>query len=44
MIPAVLAVDQGTTRTKALIFDAQGQCLAESASEVPLDLSASRMG
>jgi glycerol kinase len=36
MIPAVLAVDQGTTRTKALIFDAQGQCLAESASEVPL--------
>jgi glycerol kinase len=36
MIPAVLAVDQGTTRTKALIFDAQGLCLAESASEVPL--------
>src|SRR5215469_2122992 len=36
MIPAVLAIDQGTTRTKALIFDAQAHCLAESASEVPL--------
>src|SRR5713226_3305511 len=36
MIPAVLAIDQGTTRTKALIFDTQAHCLAESASEVPL--------
>lgn len=36
MIPAVLAIDQGTTRTKALIFDAQARCLAESVSEVPL--------
>jgi glycerol kinase len=36
MIPAVLAIDQGTTRTKALIFDVQARCLAESSSEVPL--------
>ncbi|MBA2285751.1 MAG: glycerol kinase GlpK [Ktedonobacteraceae bacterium] len=36
MIPAILAIDQGTTRTKALVFDAQARCLAESASEVPL--------
>lgn len=36
MIPAILAIDQGTTRTKALIFDGQARCLAESASEVPL--------
>jgi glycerol kinase len=32
----ILAVDQGTTRTKALIFDAAAQCVAESASEIPL--------
>src|SRR5438128_1284158 len=36
MIPAVLAIDQGTTRTKALIFDATAQPLAESSSEIPL--------
>ena len=36
MIPAILAIDQGTTRTKALVFDGQARCLAESASEVPL--------
>src|SRR5579864_5737761 len=36
MIPAVLAIDQGTTRTKVLIFDAQARCLAESSSEIPL--------
>lgn len=35
-IPAILAVDQGTTRTKALIFDAAARCLTASASEVPL--------
>jgi len=36
MTAAILAIDQGTTRTKALIFDAQARCLAEYASEVPL--------
>ena len=36
MQPAILAIDQGTTRTKALIFDAQGRSLAESSSEIPL--------
>ncbi|HLI90689.1 MAG TPA: glycerol kinase GlpK [Ktedonobacteraceae bacterium] len=32
----ILAVDQGTTRTKALIFDAAAHCVAEAASEIPL--------
>jgi len=36
MIPAILAIDQGTTRTKALIFDRSAHSLAESASEIPL--------
>ncbi len=36
MTPAVLAVDQGTTRTKAMLLDAGAHCLAESASEAPL--------
>ena len=36
MIPAILTVDQGTTRTKALVFDAAARPLAESASEIPL--------
>jgi glycerol kinase len=36
MIPAVLAIDQGTSSTKALIFDAQARCLFSSAREVPL--------
>ncbi|TMD54401.1 MAG: glycerol kinase, partial [Chloroflexi bacterium] len=36
MLPAILAIDQGTTRTKALIFDAQAHCLAECSSEIPL--------
>jgi len=36
MIPAILAIDQGTTRTKALVFDAVAHPLAESASEIPL--------
>ena len=36
MQPAILAIDQGTTRTKALIFDARGRILAESSSEIPL--------
>jgi glycerol kinase len=36
VIPAILAIDQGTTRTKALLFDAQARCLAESSSEIPL--------
>src|SRR5258708_39211390 len=35
MIPAILAVDQGTTRTKAFVFDAAARPLAESASEIP---------
>ena len=33
---AILAIDQGTTRTKALLFDAQARILAESSSEIPL--------
>ena len=33
MLPAILAIDQGTTRTKALIFDAQAHCLAECSSD-----------
>jgi glycerol kinase len=36
MIPAILAIDQGTTRTKALIFDRSAHSLAESSSEIPL--------
>src|SRR5215469_4585891 len=36
MIPAILAVDQGTTRTKALVFDVEARPLAASASEIPL--------
>src|SRR5579884_1344407 len=36
MIPAILAIDQGTTRTKALIFDVRANCLAEASSEIPL--------
>lgn len=36
MQPAILAIDQGTTRTKALIFDERGRVLAESSSEIPL--------
>ncbi len=36
MQSAILAIDQGTTRTKALIFDVQGRVLAESSSEIPL--------
>ncbi len=36
MLPAILAIDQGTTRTKALIFDANAHPLAESSSEIPL--------
>jgi glycerol kinase len=36
MQPAILAIDQGTTRTKALVFDAQARVLAESSSEIPL--------
>lgn len=36
MTVAVLAIDQGTTRTKALVFDAQANCLAEAVSEIPL--------
>ena len=35
-MPAILAIDQGTTRTKALVFDAQARSLAESSSEIPL--------
>jgi glycerol kinase len=31
-----LAIDQDTTRTKALIFDGQANCLAEAASEISL--------
>jgi glycerol kinase len=34
--PVILAIDQGTTRTKALVFDAQARSLAESSSEIPL--------
>lgn len=34
--PAILAIDQDTTRTKALIFDRQANCLAEAASEISL--------
>jgi glycerol kinase len=34
--PAILAIDQGTARTKALIFDKQANCLAEAASEISL--------
>lgn len=33
---AILGIDQGTTRTKALVFDADARPLTESASEVPL--------
>jgi glycerol kinase len=33
---AVLAVDQGTTRTKAFVVDAAGRPLAASSSEIPL--------
>ncbi|MBE3561042.1 MAG: glycerol kinase GlpK [Ktedonobacteraceae bacterium] len=36
MQPAILAIDQGTTRTKAFIFDAQARTLAEASSEIPL--------
>ncbi len=36
MQPAILAIDQGTTRTKALVFDVHGHVLAESSSEIPL--------
>lgn len=36
MTEAVLAIDQGTTRTKAVVFDAQARPLAEASSEVPL--------
>jgi glycerol kinase len=36
MQPAILAIDQGTTRTKALVFDARGRSLAESSSDIPL--------
>ncbi|HLL79620.1 MAG TPA: glycerol kinase GlpK [Ktedonobacteraceae bacterium] len=36
MQSAILAIDQGTTRTKALVFDAQARVLAESSSEIPL--------
>ncbi len=36
MSAAVLAVDQGTTRTKALVVDAAGHPLASHSSEVPL--------
>ena len=36
MIPAILAIDQGTTRTKALVFDAAARPLAGSSSEIPL--------
>lgn len=36
MTPAILAIDQGTTRTKVLVFDEQAQILAESASELSL--------
>ena len=36
MTSAILAIDQGTTRTKVLVFDEQAHCLAEAASEIPL--------
>ena len=36
MIQAVTAVDQSTTRTKALAFDANVHCFAKSASEISL--------
>ncbi len=36
MSPAILAIDQGTTRTKALVFDGQARSLGESSSEIPL--------
>lgn len=36
MTSAILAIDQGTTRTKVLLFDEQANCLAETSSEVPL--------
>jgi len=34
MTGAILAIDQGTTRTKAIVFDVKAHPLAESASEV----------
>ena len=36
MTSAILAIDQGTTRTKVLLFDEQANCLAEASSEIPL--------
>lgn len=36
MTPAILAIDQGTTRTKAMVFDATGTPIAEATVEVPL--------
>ncbi len=36
MNSAILAIDQGTTRTKVLVFDEQANCLAQAASEIPL--------
>src|SRR5579884_3206111 len=36
MTQAVLAIDQGTTRTKAIVFDAAARSLAEAAADLPL--------
>ncbi|MBX6341119.1 MAG: glycerol kinase, partial [Thermomicrobiaceae bacterium] len=36
MTRLVLAIDQGTTRTKAVVFDEAGRVVAESSSEIPL--------
>jgi glycerol kinase len=36
MQPAILAIDQGTTRTKAILFDVKARVLAEASSEIPL--------
>jgi glycerol kinase len=34
--PLVLAIDQGTTSTRALVFNARGEIIAKAQKELPL--------
>ena len=40
----VLALDQGTTSSRAIVFDRAGAIVAHGAARVPADLSAARLG
>ena len=44
VMPFVLALDQGTTSSRAIVFDESGTVRVDRAARVPADLSAARLG